>query len=174
MGAEQIAQRGDQALVKAVELGLQNGRRPPGQRRPGLQDRDRIDVHAHHRRSQADGLVQRRAAAHHRIENDLTSQPAGAIIIPRLGIIDQTLQDEPEGAAATTAPPLMQIGVRPVVMLVVRFIARQAIGKGGIKRRVDGQPLVRGDHSDYCMSNWFAGNHNMGRFHARQAKIQQV
>ena len=123
MGLEQVADRFDQAVIERIEPGPQRRRRPMGQRCPRLYHRDRIYIHADDRRAKADGLMERRAPAHHRIEDDLARQPPRSIVRARGLVFHQTLENKPECAAAPAAPPFVQIGVRPVVVLVIRLVA---------------------------------------------------
>lgn len=71
--------------------------------------------------------MQRRAASHHGIEDDFAFQPTWRIKTLFLWRGYQLLEDEAKGGAAPARPPLVQVGVRPVVMLVIRFQARQAV-----------------------------------------------
>ena len=69
------------------------------------------------------------AAATHRIKDDLAFQTARCVEILLALVENEMLQQRREMFTTPSCPPLVQIGVGPIEMLVVQFLLRQLIGE---------------------------------------------
>ena len=114
---------------ETVERGAQRRKRNAGERRASLENRNGVDVRPNHVRAKPYGLVQRGAAAHHRVENRQSLQTAGGVVVGKLGGGRELLEDGAERGTAAARPPLVKVGVRPEQVLVEHFPPRQAINE---------------------------------------------
>ena len=124
MRLEVGVQVGVEVAKKAVKRGAQGRKRNSRKRRPGLENRDRVDVRPNHVRAKPYGLVQRGASTHHWVENRQPLQTAGGVVVRPLGAGCELLEDGAERGAAASSPPLVKVGVRSEQVLVEHFLPR--------------------------------------------------